>query len=153
MGLSIDVFPLDVCTEHMCGFWPQLKMKLFILQLTLAKLIAFDDKAFYKKWIIRYCKKRGTAHFNQKILKLVEKESAKGNTHCGRLTWPLLGKKEIVPLSVFSETVEMTFEGESYPVPSHYDLYLRTLYGDYIQAPPLEEQVSHHSYTAYLKDN
>lgn len=153
MGLSIDVFPLDVCTEHMCGFWPQLKMKLLILQLTLAKLIAFDDKVFYKKWIIRYCKKRGIAHFNQKILKLVKKESAKGNTHCGRLTWPLLGEKEMIPLSVFSETAELTFEGESYPVPSRYDLYLRTLYGDCTEDLPLEEQVSHHSYTAYLKDN
>ena len=29
------------------------------------------------------------------------------------------------------------------------DLYLRTVYGDYMTLPPVEKQVSHHLYDSY----
>ena len=52
------------------------------------------------------------------------------------------------------ETVEQCeFEGKLYPIPSGYDEVLRNYYGDYMQMPPIEDQVPKHSFTAYYKTN
>ena len=50
------------------------------------------------------------------------------------------------------DTVEKCeFEGKLYPIPSGYDEVLRNYYGDYMQLPPVEEQVPKHSFNAYYK--
>ena len=63
--------------------------------------------------------------------------------------WPIYGKREIIPAEVFSDTVEVEFEGEKFPAPIGYDTYLRSLYGTYENDPPLDQQKTHHKYTAY----
>lgn len=41
--------------------------------------------------------------------------------------------EEIFPLG------KMTFEGHEFPIPGNYDAYLRRIYGDYTQIPPLDK--------------
>ena len=41
------------------------------------------------------------------------------------------------------------FEGKNYKIPEEYDAFLRGLYGDYMQLPPLNERVSPHNLEAY----
>ena len=67
----------------------------------------------------------------------------------GCILWSIRGKKEIFPAKIFADTVELDFEGESYPAPAGYDTYLRQLYGDYKQDPPEKMRKSHHRFTAY----
>ena len=43
------------------------------------------------------------------------------------------------------------FEGKEYPIPTGYDEVLRNYYGDYMQLPPVEEQIPKHSFDAYYK--
>ena len=47
---------------------------------------------------------------------------------------------------VFDEFVEIEFEGKKYKAPKGYDAWLRSFYGDYMQLPPPEKRVSHHSF-------
>ena len=63
--------------------------------------------------------------------------------------WCIYGSREIIPAEVFSDTVEVEFEGTKFPAPVGYDTYLRSLYGDYPQDPPIEKQKTHHSFIAY----
>ena len=65
--------------------------------------------------------------------------------------WPIYGEKELFPVSMFSDTVFLNFEGARYPAPALYDQYLTALYGDYRKDPPIEKQVTHHAYKAYWK--
>lgn len=51
-----------------------------------------------------------------------------GNSHLRRTVWPL-------------STVE--FEGKTYPAPGNIDVYLRDLFGDYMQVPPPEKRIIH----------
>lgn len=55
------------------------------------------------------------------------------------------GLREHLPRAVFDNYVDMLFEGRYYKCIEAYDVYLRNLYGDYMQLPPVEERVSHHN--------
>lgn len=50
---------------------------------------------------------------------------------------------------IFKEFIYLTFEGKEYKAPVGYDEWLTDLYGDYMQLPPVEKQVTHHQYEAY----
>lgn len=53
---------------------------------------------------------------------------------------------------VFDNYVDVEFEGKKYHAPAGYDEWLRSFYGDYMQLPPVEARVSHHSFVAYVND-
>ena len=54
--------------------------------------------------------------------------------------------------SVFSSFTYAEFEGKQYRIPQGYDAWLRAFYGDYMQLPPEEKRVSHHTFEAYFLD-
>ena len=63
------------------------------------------------------------------------------NTKCDRY------KKEW-----FDQTIEFEFEGATFKVPSEYDKILTQIYGDYMQLPPEEKRITHHSNKCYWVD-
>lgn len=67
----------------------------------------------------------------------------------GCFVWPIYGESEILPEELFSDTVEVEFEGKSFFAPKGYDAYLRSLYGDYWQDPPIDKQKTHHRFKVY----
>lgn len=149
LGVDIDIFPLDNCTLHICEPGIQKRITANYLGCCLSKFKSTGKRAFYKRWIIRYCQYRGFDHFHQKLSQIVKKETSFGETHKGCLIWPVYGKREILPAEVFSDTVWVEFEGERFPAPIGYDAYLRSLYGAYEKDPPREKQKTHHDFKAY----
>ena len=63
------------------------------------------------------------------------------------------GIRELANAEDFATTVTGKFEGRDYYLPVGYDDYLHTVYGDYMTLPPVEKRVSHHSNSAYWRDN
>ena len=51
--------------------------------------------------------------------------------------------------AAFDSFLEMEFEHKNYKVPSGYDKWLRALYGNYMELPPIEKRVSTHKFKAY----
>lgn len=47
------------------------------------------------------------------------------------------------PKEMFDDYVEIGFEGYTFNIPSKYDLYLSTAYGNYMEIPPIEKRVTH----------
>ena len=75
--------------------------------------------------------------FPQSILVRLRDMLLEGNGECfqiGRSTWRV---EEFFP------TVDVSFEGKMYPAPHNYDGVLRSVYGNYMELPPLEERVGH----------
>lgn len=56
-------------------------------------------------------------------------------------------ENEIMPQSYYGEGKEATFEGIKVRIPAKSHEYLTRLYGDYMQMPPKEKQISHHKLT------
>lgn len=50
----------------------------------------------------------------------------------------------IVPSETINEYSELTFEGISFKCPIDYDLFLKSIYGDYMQLPPVEDRENRH---------
>ena len=61
--------------------------------------------------------------------------------------------KAVCDREAFTSLIDVEFEGKTYKAPAGYDRWLRTVYGDYMQFPPLEERVGHNFIAAYLKDD
>ncbi|MBQ7733812.1 MAG: LicD family protein, partial [Synergistaceae bacterium] len=50
---------------------------------------------------------------------------------------------------ILEDLTTAEFEGKLYKIPARYDEFLRGLYGDYMQLPPVEKQKSHHMLEAW----
>lgn len=61
-------------------------------------------------------------------------------------------QNEIEPKEVFSEYIDVEFEGERFKAIAGYDKYLTDHYGDYMKLPPINKQVTHHSFDVYYKE-
>lgn len=154
MGVEIDLFPLD-------NFDPDLetakqearRIKGYMGRLGYTKV----DKPHTKNpikfvaWsvILGYNKLIGGAYFIKKIHKECCKKEQVGSAYVGAKAWCIWGERGIIPAEVFSETIEIEFEGEKFFAPKGYDTYLTCLYGDYLPEPPVEKRKTHHSFTAY----
>lgn len=58
-------------------------------------------------------------------------------------------EKELMKSSMFDHLIDVEFEGHIFKAFADYDEYLKKLYGDYMELPPKEKQVSHHSYDLF----
>ena len=56
------------------------------------------------------------------------------------------GKREISLKKYLINTTEHSFEQRMFMIPTGYDEFLKTLYGDYMELPPIEKRKSHHKH-------
>lgn len=54
--------------------------------------------------------------------------------------------------SDYDEYVELEFEGYKFSCIKNYDAFLKRIYGDYMQLPPISQQVQKHAFKAYRLD-
>ena len=152
LGLDVDIFPLDNWKEN--DSEKQLKIiKKQMARLVWAK-INFGRgrnviRTIVKNILIIWWRIIGAARICKKIQKVAQFSKNNSSSKKGCVVWPIYGEKEIIPTEVFSGFVEVEFEGEKFPAPIGYDVYLRSLYGDYKKDLPKEKQRTHHNFKAY----
>ena len=150
LGVDIDIFPLDNWGKKAKR---QVKKQMaLMLMLQLAKSIKITSRTplrtITKKIGAAICKIIGARYFINRLLKNSIKQHGK-TAYSGCVIWPVYGEHEVIPSEVFSETVEVEFEGENFPAPIGYDTYLHSLYGEYKNDPPIDKQKTHHRFVAY----
>lgn len=154
LGVDIDIFPLDAWDNNLNKAQEEAKYinrNMFFLSLSkLQKSISRTlIKRIIKSFLMLICKIFGSKAFIRKIISKSKKYALKDSSYSGCKTWCIYGEREIIPTEVFSDVVQVEFEGGYYPAPVGYDAYLRSLYGDYEQDPPKEKQKTHHRFKAY----
>lgn len=155
LGLDIDIFPLDCFPDNFGKAKEQINRTNRVMNhLNFAKLQYNPGKSIVrtigKNTLIFFTRCIGAKRMVRKIISIVENSFKETETkYMGCAVWPIYGEREIIPAEVFSDTIEVEFEGEKFPAPIGYDTYLRSLYGDYWQDPPIEKQKTHHSFKAY----
>lgn len=151
IGINIDVFPLDgwptgvvirwvhgqtlrllralMYSHHLPSSFKRSKLRESVLVLVkpVAKLISLD-------WLIYKTSSRASRY------------SAEDSGLAGVTVW---GYPECVPASAYSDVVELPFGERRYRAPGGYDAVLSAKYGNYLQLPPPELQVSVHGIEAF----
>lgn len=154
--LWIDIFPVDGLPDSLnlvkdiykeCNFY----RRIFLLED--ARL--GEGKTTFRKYLkyilkpisILYGKKRCV----EKIEQIAKKHSYQDCKYVGAVTWGLYGAGERMLKSEFEKQVMVEFEGHQFPAFSCWDSYLKGLYGDYMQLPPVEKRQTH-DMKVYVKD-
>lgn len=88
-------------------------------------------------------------YFNRKAINVSIKYAKCNTKRVGNFTSE---KRMVCNKSVFKEFVELSFEGKNFKAPIGYDEWLSAFYGNYMELPPKEKQVSHHEFEAYYKE-
>ncbi len=152
LGLFLDIYPLDGINvndkKHM--------KKLRMLMRKIACVYSPKYVPAQKKWknlfkYPYYILNRGRL---QKLLKkcdkLAQKYPIEKSDFFECMTWECrydYNKADI------AEAIKLEFNGVDFDAPVGYDAVLKKVYGDYMQLPPESEQIAHHFYKAYKKEN
>lgn len=147
-GVYIDIFPLDGYAgekqAHRCSelrrymhvknsiFLPEMKVSR-ILRLAITKLILLPF---------------GIHKMIAKISSVAQQKSYNDSEQVFS-SYSRFAVKEIFPRSIFESYRHISFEGKEYRAPLDCDLYLRTLYGNYMILPPEEKRHSTHNSQAW----
>lgn len=154
IGVSIDLFPIDCMPagDRQCRRLMR-RMRIWRAMLSV-KLSRLDQRRpLWKNAILVVAKvllspvprRCILARITRLALSSEDPNSAK----VGVIVWGY-GEREVVDRTVFRSTILKTYEGRSYPVPIGYHEWLTSVYGDYMTPPPPDQQVTHHSFAAYV---
>jgi lipopolysaccharide cholinephosphotransferase len=154
LGVEIDLFPLDNFDNNIeIAKQESGRIQSYMSKLgyTKASKPLTKNPLKFAAWsvILAYHKLLGGKHYVKKIIKECCKEEQQNSSYVGAKAWCIWGERGIIPAEVFSETIELEFEGEKFFAPKGYDTYLTCMYGDYLPEPPPEKRKSHHLFTAY----
>lgn len=155
--LWIDIFPVDGLPEDIgkvkeiyskCNFYRTL---LLLQDARLGEGTTFFRK--YAKYLLKpIAKLYGSKRCIEKMEKIAKYNLYETSKYVGAVTWGLYGVGERMLKTEFEKTVEVEFEGHKFPAFSCWDSYLRGLYGNYMELPPLEKRKTHNM-TVYLKED
>lgn len=155
LGINIDVFPIDKFSENEQIRKETMKKISFyrkVLEIkgsnneSIKNNFMLKHKTIFAKIIFKVYSVKGII---KKIIKLATKANNEDSKLAGIKVWGY-GEKEIMPLEWYSKFIKTNFEGALYKIPANYDEILSQIYGNYMRLPKKEDQITHHSYEAYL---
>lgn len=153
LSVNIDIFVYDV-TPGEKQAKKQYDRRDMFAKLNVWQFLYYPSKNRFKR-IVRTLIYRGLrlfpkGYFASRIVKNSKKYAKTDAQMVGNFT---AISRILCDKSVFNSFIQKEFEGREYPVPVGYDAWLKTFYGDYMQLPPVEKRVTHHSYIAFAQIN
>ena len=128
-GIFIDVFPLDSCKKNWSKY---VKFKWKISS-------AIDSYITVKRGGLKTSKK----HFFFRLFPIKILYKIMQKLRKGKGDYYYFSFSGILDKSWFEPAIELPFDGEKFVAPKHYDIILTQTYGDYMQIPPVEKQITH----------
>lgn len=159
LGVYVDIFPVDGAGNH----YAAARLRTMIFQILHGLKLMSNWTTFrrskLRKWyyeparFLCYGISRllGKNMLSRAIDRYLRAEDFSKCVYAGRLVGDF-GSREIMPRGLFGKYTSVTFEGETFSAVADYDRFLISLYGDYMQLPPVEKQVTHHEFDAYWVD-
>lgn len=154
-GVFVDIFPVDGLAGEIEA--EECARKLLKLRNMLAGATKFHGEAVHSSPIIlriKYYIKKLIYPSRNDILKqyddLFNSNPFETSKFAGAIV-SRFGAKELMDASVFKSYIQLPFEGKKYNCIKDYDIYLKKLYGNYMQLPPEEKRKTHHKFKVYWK--
>ncbi len=157
IGINIDVFPLDYVTDnYQDAVDLKNKIKLYDNIITVKNIVR-KNRGFKKNISLLFLKVLCSFFSYSWCVKHInhiarQYEMNKQSRYVVNAVIYAKGEREILEREWFSDALELQFENRKYLAPIGADLYMRRLFGDYMQLPPEDKRVTHHSFKAYRKD-
>lgn len=153
-GLFIDIFPIDDVPDPETKEWKSMKKKLNLLKrLMLGRAVSYkhaEKLNGFEKFKFLAAKTVLMVMPINFYGKLWTKIATKYNgQNTGYKAYAYF--EGPIKAEYFVGTEDVKFENETYMMTKGYDGYLRSIFGDYMQLPPEEEQKSNHRFKAYKK--
>ena len=149
--VCLDIFPLDgvpvnrfkkLYFERKILFYRMLYKFSVIDQVVDKDRGAFENLLFKIAKLLKLNKFISTSLMNCKLNKLIKTYDYSSSRYVGNI----LGRyrsKEIVEKNFFGKGVLLPFEDIYINCPVNYDCYLKNIYCDYMQLPPVEDRIPH----------
>lgn len=155
MGVNIDIFPIDGLPYSENDSNKLMNSSSLIRKLVEIKGVKIDkNRALYKNIFLLLFKivllLVPMHYLITHIIKLTKNTDYNKSDFIGNIVWGY-GKKERCNKSVYKEFLFYKFENKYFQVMKGYDEYLKNVFNDYMQLPPEENQIAHHSFKAYKK--
>lgn len=151
-GPYIDIFPIDYVPN-----------KTSIQQLFIAKLVrAYRYMLFYKTRAIKKPKKKKrkilyylsnfytVKKLHERIYQLSTKFNHKTHKYMVNYCSYYNTTEQTIRADFYDDPVYVNFEGYKLPIPKNSDYILSSIYGDYMQLPPVEKRVIKHKFPTNL---
>jgi lipopolysaccharide cholinephosphotransferase len=152
IGLYIDIFPIDGCSNNIKTAKKHIKKINFLSKLFVYKKIKWKNLIGTRKMIKFFSlfipSSRIYNHIKFLQLKYTYNDSKYVANTVG--AWKI---KEIQEAEVFKTFSEHKFESLKIKCPSKLDKYLSTLYGNYMILPSKDKQISHHNFIFLKKES
>ncbi len=153
MGVDVDVFPIDDY-DVACMTNKQIKRRYKLVEaISLSTRIKYPNNSAINILKNIYVKGWRLFHKNGNYYAKKFNEVAKNDTSSDYMLYsdtnikaPLVIKGEWV-----KDLIPMNFENKEFFVPNDYKSLLTACYGDFMQLPPEEKRVTHHTFKAYWK--
>lgn len=144
-GIYIDIFPLDRCPDS-DGRAALLFKGIELLDCAVLARVSTEFVCGYQKgymrflWnVLRHLPNGWIFALREGTRKLLGRGGKRLCTAGGHHGYP----REVYQPEWFAKTVELEFEGHSFPAPAGWDALLKNMYGDYMTLPPQEERQGH----------
>ena len=156
MGVYVDIFPIDALPNGQLKRNTLLLCKQFLNAIYQFKVVRLSSHRSYAKNIVLAIGKLFSKLIPMRFLlscmnRLSRIHENKPSDFCGCIADVDKTSQVVYPATFLASYQMLPFEGYQFKAISSYDAWLRHIYGDYMQLPPLEKQVSHHSFYAYWK--
>lgn len=156
--LWIDVFPIDALPEDENEARRAFRKSFLLRALIKTGNYKFvgAGKHWYKRMvrmmIYPFVKLFRLNDWAERMMCKLAKSYGDASTaeYVGMLVWGY-GMSSRNRAELFKETCLLEFEGHMFPAIAGWDQRLRSLYGDYMEIPPIEKRATH-SVTAYVTD-
>ncbi len=158
IGVNIDIFPIDGLgnsMEEAVNIFKKTELERELLNAVLWKKF-FKSKThsilLEPVRIILFLTSRLVNP--KKLLKKVDTENLKHPFEKSLFAGCVCGsyrEKEIMRKETFEHYVDVEFENLIFKSIANYDEYLKKHYGNYMQLPPEDKRITHHTYKAFRK--
>ncbi len=154
LGVYLDIFPLDGYPDsRLLSVIHDIHLRILV-ELWNTYMIPGPGNDLHFKRIRKVIRRlfyneprKMSKKINETAMKYdYEKCNYVGPSICMHYMFKERNRKEIY------KPIFLPFEGGMFPAPAGYDIYLKKLYGDYMQLPPEEKRVSNHAFVIWEKE-
>ncbi|MCR4913325.1 MAG: LicD family protein [Lactobacillus sp.] len=156
MGLFIDIYPLDnYCSSKEEAYKLHKKFKIlnkeyfFYLSGKSNTVLKTIPRMILHMLIRLVHGKNWDQRIDKKINSYLEKYTNKDDRFIGVPVWEL--RFEPFEKDLFVGRKRVVFENINVWIPEKSDIILKKMYGNYMELPPISEQMPHHGYKVYRR--